>query len=267
MKRIGFCLAILFAFLAMPPWTLASRPVDYLMVGCVLDGMMFSLGPNASVGSVPARRAYHIRMMPRGVDLTPYEGKKIQVRGFLKPGDIFQPDLKTIKILGACDQESHVAVSRALPQAYRVKAVELGSQGNWEDAGKYINKAIQLDKSDCSLLLTRAQFYQQQGKITEALQDAQEAVHKGCNRYPDLGFLAELLESAGRKAAAILAYEQALAACEYKPDRERFEQSINRLKSHSRTESQNQRGQSQEGRLPPAATDPEVLPPPPPLPD
>ena len=267
-KMITLCIVAFLFSLAIPVCLFASRPVDYLLVGCVQDGMLFSLRTAVfKVGSSPETRANWIRVRPPSVNLAPYEGKKIGVRGFLHPGDLFQPDLNTLETLGICDEEANLAVRRELPQAYKRKAKEQAGQGDWDTAWNYINKAIKLDNSDCSLLFTRAEFYQQQGKIQEAVQDAQQAVDYGCRRYPDLAFLAELLERVGNKPAAIAAYKQALTECEYKPDKERFQQRIILLKSSTHTDPQKKGSQAQGGKLPPTATDPEAMPLPPPLRD
>lgn len=266
-KKFSFCVIICLLTLTIPVRLFASQPVNYLMVGCVKEGMLFSLGTDDRLAGSATMQVHYIRVIPRSVNLSPYEGKKIRLWGVLRPGDVFQPDQKTIEILGRCDQKTLSAMGREMAQAYRMKAKEMASRGDWHNARAYINKAISLDRSDCSLWLTRAQFYQKQGKIAEAVKDAQQAVQQGCRRYPDLAFLAELLESAGKKAAALASYEQALAACEYQPDKERFLQSINRLKSHTHSESYEAGGQAKEGALPPNANDPEVLPLPPPLPD
>jgi Tfp pilus assembly protein PilF len=100
---------------------------------------------------------------------------------------------------------------------------------DWSNAWKYINKAIKLDSSDCSLYLTRAKFYTTQEKFAEAAVDAQRAVQHGCDRYPDWALLAELLEKLGKKSAAIDAYAKAVGVCGYKPDRDKFLQKIEQL--------------------------------------
>ena len=105
----------------------------------------------------------------------------------------------------------------------------MAENNDWSNARKYINKAIQLDSSDCSLYLTRAKFYQKQGKFAEAVADAQRAVQHGCDRYPDWAFLAELLEKLGKNPAAIDAYAKAVGVCGYKPDRDKFLQKIKQL--------------------------------------
>jgi tetratricopeptide (TPR) repeat protein len=237
------------------------------MTGCVVDGIMFSLPKSVvKAGAAPETGAEWLQVFPSSVNLAPYEGKKIRARGLLRPGDVFQPDLKTIEIIGTCSEEDRLAIGPELAQAYGGMAEERASQEDWSKAWNYINKAIKLDNSNCSLFLTRSKFYKKQGKFAEAVRDAQQAVQSGCDRYPDLAILAELLERVGKKAEASAAYEQAIAACEYKPDKESLQQSLNRLKSDTHTDTQKQGSQAQ-GKELPTAMDPGALPPPPPMPD
>lgn len=218
------CCAIFLFFLLIPVQALGSRPVHKIIVGCVIDGMLFDVAD-----SLPVTKVYLITVDP-ALNLTPYEGKKIRLQGRLSPGDRFQPDLeKGIEVLGACDQETRAVIRQELPQAYRTRAEEMAENDDWRNAWKYINKAIKLASSDCSLYLTRAKFYTTQGKFAEAAADARRAVQQGCDRYPDWALLAELLEKLGKKAAAIDAYAKAVGVCGYKPDRDKFLQKIEQL--------------------------------------
>jgi tetratricopeptide (TPR) repeat protein len=218
-----FCVISLFCLL-IPVQALGSRPVDIIIVGCVIDGMLFDAGD-----SLPVKKVYMITVVP-ALNLTPYEGKMIRLRGKLTPGDRFHPDLeKGIAVLEACEQETLAVIRQELPQAYRTRAEEMAENHDWSNAWKYINKAIKLDSSDCSLYLTRAKFYTTQEKFAEAAVDAQRAVQHGCDRYPDWALLAELLEKLGKKSAAIDAYVKAVGVCGYKPDRDKFLQKIEQL--------------------------------------
>jgi tetratricopeptide (TPR) repeat protein len=222
-KFMTFCAISLF-FLLIPVQAIGSRPVDKIIVGCVIDGMLFDAGD-----SLPVKKVYLLTVDP-ALNLTRYEGKKIRVQGKLSPGDRFQPDLeKGIEVLGACDQETRAAIRKELPQAYSTRAQEMAENDDWQNAWKFINKAIKLDSSDCTLYLARAKFYTTQGKFAEAAADAQRAVQQGCDRYPDWAFLAELLGKLGKKVAAIDAYAKAVEVCGYKPDRDKFLQKIEQL--------------------------------------
>jgi tetratricopeptide (TPR) repeat protein len=231
MKRmVKLWISIFLLSLAAPAPLLGSRPIDYTMVGGVIDGLMFCLEKGVFIeGSPPELRAEYIRLSPPSVNLAPYEGKKIRLQGRLYPAHVFKPDLeKGIEVLGACDEEDRVAIRKELPWAYHDKAKQL-SQNDWNNAWNFLNKAIEIDNSNCSLYATKADFYQKQGKFEEAVKEAQRAVDYGCNRYPDWVFLAELLEKVGKNSAAIDAYTKAVGVCGYKPDRDKFLQKIEQL--------------------------------------
>ena len=231
MKRMmKLWISIFLLSLAAPAPLLGSRPIDYTMVGGVMDGLFFALEKGVfREGSPPEMRANLTRLIPP-LNLAPYEGKKIRLQGRLYPAHAFKPDLeKGIEVLGACDEEDRVAIHKELRMAYHHKAKQL-SQNDWNNAWKYLNKAIELDRFSCTLYATAADFYTKQGKFEEAVKEAQRAVDYGCKRYQDWEVLGELLEKVSKISAAIDAYEQAVQVCEYKPDRERFQQKINQLK-------------------------------------
>lgn len=266
MKKMIFPGFTVFLFsLMIPVALLASRPVEYLMTGCVMDGIMFSVPKGfVRVGSPPGTGTEWLQVFPPAA-LAPYEGKKIRVRGLLSPGDVFQPDLNSIKIIGKCDEKDRLPMRQEMAVAYGGLAESSATEGDWPNAWKYIDKALNLDESICSLYSVRAKFYQNEGKFAEAVKDAQQAVRLGCNRYPELAFLAELLEQVGNKPAAIAAYEQAVAVCAYTPDKDRFLQRVNQLKGN--TDKEKKGSKTPGAGVPPAVTDPEPLPPPPPMPD
>lgn len=66
----------------------ASRPVPRTITGCVTSGSLHSSD------------GYEIRV--RNLNLAPYEGKRIQLRGNLLPGDNFHADTDGLKVLGNC---------------------------------------------------------------------------------------------------------------------------------------------------------------------
>jgi hypothetical protein len=73
---------------AVPNNSLASRPVPKTITGCVINGILHS-----SDG---------YEMGVRNLDLAPYEGKRIQVKGNLLPGDSFLAETESLKVLGNC---------------------------------------------------------------------------------------------------------------------------------------------------------------------
>ncbi len=111
MKK-GLCGIIILAMccLAAPLQAPASKPVLKTLTGCVINGTLFSVRQGSPAHGQAKTLVYQYRM--KEVNLAPYEGKKIQVTGYLSPGDRFTPDLKTLKVLGPCDRESQEAINR-----------------------------------------------------------------------------------------------------------------------------------------------------------
>ena len=110
MKKALCCTVILaMCCLAAPLQALASKPVFRTLTGCVINGTLFSVYKSDTPGQAKTV-VYQYRM--EKVNLAPYEGKKIQVKGYLHPGDRFTPDAKTLKVLGPCDRESQEAINR-----------------------------------------------------------------------------------------------------------------------------------------------------------
>lgn len=72
---------------------LASLPVKYMSEGCVVGGKVFNL--------FQGKKQYTFDL-PKGFNLSPYEGKKVMLEGDISPGDYFVPKDKTLKILGPC---------------------------------------------------------------------------------------------------------------------------------------------------------------------
>jgi hypothetical protein len=93
MKRFRTCLFI-FAILGLVAvdHSLGSRPVPKTITGCVTDGTLISSD------------GYEIRV--RELNLASYEGKRIQVRGNLLPGDNFFAEPGSVKVLGECGRKS-----------------------------------------------------------------------------------------------------------------------------------------------------------------
>jgi hypothetical protein len=112
MKKALCCTVILaMCCLAAPLQAPASKPVLKTLTGCVINGTLFSVRQYKSDTPGQAKTVVYQYRMEK-VNLAPYEGKKIQVEGYLHPGDRFTPDLKTLKVLGPCDRESQEAINR-----------------------------------------------------------------------------------------------------------------------------------------------------------
>jgi hypothetical protein len=71
-----------------------------------MNGTLYTVHKSHKKGGKPT--VYRIKV--QNLDLTPYEGSKIRIKGNLLPGDNFYPDPKTLKVLGACDKASWAAI-------------------------------------------------------------------------------------------------------------------------------------------------------------
>jgi hypothetical protein len=109
-KLVISWLILLSVTLTLPSPSPASRPVFRTVVGCVANGVLYSIRKQPPQYTGPHKiMAYPLRV--QNLNLTPHEGKKISVGGYLSPGDRFQADPKTLKVLGICDRESRGAIS------------------------------------------------------------------------------------------------------------------------------------------------------------
>lgn len=113
MKRVlvvCLCLALLLGCVwVASSW--ASRPVERTVVGCVMNGNLYSIRQGGSADAGPV--AYLLRV--EGLDLDPYEGRTVRVRGMLSPGDRFRANPRTLRVMGRCGE----AQKRAIRQLYR----------------------------------------------------------------------------------------------------------------------------------------------------
>ncbi|MBM4275929.1 MAG: hypothetical protein FJ134_15940 [Deltaproteobacteria bacterium] len=92
--------------LTSPSLSPASRPVPRTLTGCVMNGTLYTVHKSKHKGVKPTVH----RIKVENFDLAPYEGSKIRLKGNLLPGDIFYPDPRTLKVLGACDKASWAAI-------------------------------------------------------------------------------------------------------------------------------------------------------------
>jgi len=96
--------------LCMPCVAGASGPVERRLTGCVVNGQFFSIFLDRE--KKPAR-AYRIRVKD-GPDLSGYEGKAIEWKGSLLPGDVFIPAGKAPDVTGgACPEEYRKVIGEA----------------------------------------------------------------------------------------------------------------------------------------------------------
>ena len=208
MKPLVF--GILIMLLAAPFMTEASRPVERTLTGCVIENRFYSVYPD---------QAYPIRLSPP-VDLKPYEGKSISIKGWLHPGDLFSiKDGAAIQIVSTtCDVQSRKAISKQYILRYRLQALDLAKQGHFDEALAIIGKAFEIDGSDCDTYTDRAQIYCLNNDLKAVIKDVTVIKTGACANpkkanYLLLEDLGKCLEGKGRKGEALEVYRLAVDSC------------------------------------------------------
>ncbi len=119
MKRApNFFLMLLVFSLALPLTATASKPVKTTLEGCVIKGVFYAVDKQVPTKTGARTMVYRINVqnldesVPK-FNLSPYEGKKISLQGRLHPGDLFEPDPKSLKVLGPCDRDSKKAIAES----------------------------------------------------------------------------------------------------------------------------------------------------------
>jgi hypothetical protein len=113
MKRMIFVFLALLAICSTLPYAAsASRPVPRTLEGCVIKGVFYSVSQykgETRVNRIDCRTDD----LDHPISMSRYEGKKIKVSGLLSPGDVFVPDLKTLKVLSPCDRNTKKAITES----------------------------------------------------------------------------------------------------------------------------------------------------------
>lgn len=86
----------------------SSAPVYRSITGCVINGTLYSLRKGNTAAGQNAIIVYPMRV--NGLGLNQYEGQKVRLNGYLHPGDRFDADAKTLRIVGPCDKKSRHAI-------------------------------------------------------------------------------------------------------------------------------------------------------------
>jgi hypothetical protein len=186
MKKLFFCLSIALVLLCVlvssePGYS--SQPVRATIIGCVVEGLFISRestlytdhGPRTSSGS------HYIRVS--GIEVTRYEGQTLRLAGFLSPGDRFVTNEQNLEVLSpSCDVASIPRFKLTFSWACRTLARERFSAKAYEEASKYINRAIETDPAECEFYLTRSEIYQAEGRSDMAAEDVRKAAGLGCGK-------------------------------------------------------------------------------------
>ncbi len=221
-RMLVACLVAL-AWLAAPGAAPASGPVPVKIVGCVKEGLFISLEVKfLDNPERPPMPGFHGLRLPREVDLSRLEGRRVVMEGALLPGDRFTPGPGAPADLGPCPTEHAARLAQATSAALAALARGHLEAGQLEQAEDNLRRAVGLDPQPCHLYLLRADLHDRTGRPDQAIADARLAVDKGCRRYPDLEALARRLAAAGKRAEAADTYEAAARVCEYPPDRARL---------------------------------------------
>jgi hypothetical protein len=114
MKKGLTYLLLLFSIVLVRPYSAtASKPIQATLEGCVIKGVFYAVEKGGTERGAPQVNAMDLLDLDESVrklDLSPYEGKKIRLQGRLHPADLFEPDPKSLKVLGSCDRDSKAAI-------------------------------------------------------------------------------------------------------------------------------------------------------------
>lgn len=196
------------AVLAAAP-AFASQPVETTLVGCVLDGALYSTAATA---------AY--RMAPRGVDLAPLEGKAVKLRGWLSPGDVFElaRGEKPQVTAATCGEKQRRLILREQTFRLRAGALKAAEAGDFAEATRLIEEAMAHDPPpECDTFTDRATILALRGELDAAVKDVATLTARAC-RGDSLNplLLQDLARALGpaRRQAAREVLQLALKACD-----------------------------------------------------
>lgn len=185
-NKIKRNLIILFALvggLIFPGWISGSQPVRAIMVGCVVEGLFIcrETTMETSKGVRISHGSYFMRV--RGIKLENYEGQTLRLTGFLYPGDLFSASEQKLEVLSpTCDRGSIPDFKKTFSWAYRTLARERSDKKDYEEALKFINRAIEIDAAECEFYLTRAEIFKAQGRLDLAAADEKKGADRGCGK-------------------------------------------------------------------------------------
>lgn len=83
----------------------ASMPVEVTITGCVKDGILTNT--ETDFGTHKVKRDYKRKIVDKDteeqINLAPYNGKVLKIKGYLLPGDIFFIDKALIEVIDCCE--------------------------------------------------------------------------------------------------------------------------------------------------------------------
>lgn len=109
-------------FLAEDYISLASMPIDAKITGCIEKGILFSEETDFGTHKVNRKSSpikNKINTVDKDfkpIDLSPYEGKKVEISGSLLPRDTFIIEQNDIKVLGLCNNKKESSRGKDIPE-------------------------------------------------------------------------------------------------------------------------------------------------------
>ena len=174
---------VLMGLAVSPEWASGSRPVKAVIIGCVIEGLFISRETTLQTdrGFQTFQGSHFIQV--RGIDLRQYEGQTLLFRGSLVPSDYFYANEQNLQILSPfCDVASIPNFKQTFSWAWRTLARKSAESKAYEEALRYINRAIEVDPAQCEFFVSRAEIYKAQASLELAAEDEQHAAILGCGK-------------------------------------------------------------------------------------
>ena len=215
----------------------SCEPVTF--TGCVVDKALFvfkttfgSIAVEAKDSGYDVYHAEPVRNNKEPFDLSPYEGKKIQLTGKNMTSQYFGIDYftvvpKSVKVIGKCSMKESKLLSNNVSGYYRQKADGYKKEKNWQMALDYLNKAIEIHLWHCIAYWERHDIHMNLSKKKEAVDDVYlfDKCEGGCANLEQLG---DNLRKTSDRELALYAYQRALDLC---ITGEKKEQLLKKIKS------------------------------------
>ena len=230
---------ILIGLPLLPTPAPGSGPVERTLTGCVTGSAFYSVSLRETTKQ--PMKAYLIRFSDP-IDLTPYEGKMISMRGWLQPGDRFRPrdGAQPTVVKETCGDDYRKVINREFINGYVVEAKRAARRNEFDEAFRLINKAVELDRTRCGTYIERAYLAYSRGDFASGARDVKLVKEKQCADPTDLNFLTledigQILVKHGRRPEALQVYRMALDSCETDICRESITKDMDREGKLNRT--------------------------------
>ena len=200
----------------------SCEPVTF--TGCVVDKALFVFKTTFGSIAVEAKDSgydvYHAEPVMNNkepFDLSPYEGKTIQLAGRYPTSQYFGIDRftavpKSLKVIGKCSKKESELLSQTVSGHYRQKADGYKKDKKWQMALDYLNKAIESHLWHCIAYWERHDIHMNLNRKKEAVDDVYlfDKCEGGCANLEQLG---NNLKKTSDRELASYAYQRALDLC------------------------------------------------------